>query len=653
MTVCLNVACECSFDPPLALRSCLRVRFRNLKIMEKIKFLPLHNDLGSRNLDDNQDTSYVGPEAEQHPALRPQSKFLHWKSNITLERSFHQNMELLLLTIFLLTPPVLYIILGIATLALKGKEVDDPTYNKYDEYYKWAVTIWPIVCSIGLGALFRNIAHYRVRRGARLITLEVLTASRSFGAAFAALWTFGVSNLLVLGLLIVWLTSPLAGQALQRIFSRADVISRSTVSIAYTNTNSIPSGFMKQSAAQSLSPLSNGYLVVSMLAPTSDQYLPTDGWGHPKIPLLEALNQTGDDGWFVVDGAAQNNTTYTSFVGIPHVGVPEEGETDFNLESSYLHLECTPIFENITIQANDTSWWFSVESDSLAIKLDGDRDSSTIVLRFASQYPRLNWYNGLTEAWQQTTCNITERAVESHVRCVDDRCSVDRMRASRLPPRPAEVSPDLTALGTCLKSFASASGPTHSDTPTLQEKYLFNPDVSLARSSRPPSSQESFHFPGFAARLSLLINTYWMAGFAAGLTMGGQPVFSHDGFLETPLTNTTAVLATSRTVYAVHTLWIALFFVCAAILLLAAALSIGMRLVNPVPDTLGYVGAAVRHNPYVPLPEGGSAMDGPDFAHAAADVRLWLADVRGNDKVGYVALTSGNARPLKRRRYYL
>lgn len=52
------------------------------------------------------------------------------------------------------------------------------------------------------------------------------------------------------------------------------------------------------------------------------------------------------------------------------------------------------------------------------------------------------------------------------------------------------------------------------------------------------------------------------------------------------------------------------------------------------------ISTLTRDNPYYPLPEGGSALDGIDRARLLRDHPIRLADVKPEKDAGYIAFTS-------------
>ena len=288
-------------------------------------------------------------------------------------------------------------------------------------------------------------------------------------------------------------------------------------------------------------------------------------------------------------------------------------------------------------------------------------------LVFATQYrcgDECHWRDELDDpdsAFYLTDCTIAWRHVESEVTCSDRNCNVTRLRPWHAEPAHDTPRADRTALGNLLGAFVNASGSLVPRTATIFEQYLFladdaqsvvTADIALSDDTW---SNASFSLHTFSERLSRLLNTYWLAGFAPGAqAFGPTGTYPPDALaVGDIMTNTTSAWAVDTRIYAVNRWWMAVVFGASAVLLGAAVVSTALRLRNPGPDILGYVGSIVRDNPYADLPHARSGMDGCDFAKADGDVRLKLADVQGGDEVGHIAVTtSKRPRRLKAGREY-
>ena len=121
------------------------------------------------------------------------------------------------------------------------------------------------------------------------------------------------------------------------------------------------------------------------------------------------------------------------------------------------------------------------------------------------------------------------------------------------------------------------------------------------------------------------------------------------------LSNTTGTFTAEGTVWASNNLMLGLLFFCCFVMILVAIFGhfISSRIIGP--DILGYVSSVSRNNPYIPLPKGGSALDGVERAKLIGHVKVKLQDVNAGDEVGHIALSSVekcDGVPLRKGRRY-
>lgn len=141
-----------------------------------------------------------------------------------------------------------------------------------------------------MGRLFFHSARLKLEMGSSLGTLEQLIGSQTVGGAAAIHLKTAAFNPLAVLILALWSFSPLGSQSLLRILHQETPSDAAT--FVYLNTqkaypNELLNGSMEDSYIRSLN------LDVNIAT------VPTDPWGHTKIPFLEpaALNLKDSQSW--------------------------------------------------------------------------------------------------------------------------------------------------------------------------------------------------------------------------------------------------------------------------------------------------------------------------------------------------------------------
>lgn len=149
------------------------------------------------------------------------------------------------------------------------------------------------------------------------------------------------------------------------------------------------------------------------------------------------------------------------------------------------------------------------------------------------------------------------------------------------------------------------------------------------------------------------------ADYAALLRAVNQSLWDGMPYVGAAASSAAAVERTQR--YACHYGWFAVLLLASGVLGAAgAAALLALRPRTLVPDVLKYVASATYANPHFAgvVPPGASTLDAVQRARLLYNVRVRVADVRGDDAaVGEVAFVAGDggakAQPLQRRRLYL
>ncbi len=180
---------------------------------------------------------------------------------------------------------------------------------------KVAISAWPIVFAAVVAQCFKTWATYRLEKGIRLMELEQLVGSNSFGSAMKQPLLLRRIGILTIFLFLVWCFSPLGTQALQHIFSQNYEIIAGTTPATYVDmtgpnlafapaTINQPSQGKYNQLLQSLAQ----YYQASLL-PISQFGSNEDIWKHPIIVRSDLNGYAWNLGLpvFLKDSALQLN----------------------------------------------------------------------------------------------------------------------------------------------------------------------------------------------------------------------------------------------------------------------------------------------------------------------------------------------------------
>ncbi|KAF2192698.1 hypothetical protein K469DRAFT_731168 [Zopfia rhizophila CBS 207.26] len=430
--------------------------------------------------------------------------------------------------VLLVLLPLFFILLGVAVITLHGKPTKG---NNFGSKVKFAIqlgpTLFPIIFAAISGRSMKMIARYLAEKGARLsISKSFLKSGHIIGGTIES--QILMQRLTVVGanLLFLWTLSPLDSQASLCLMKRDSTTFK---------------GNGKFSDAGAL-------FGAAVLAPQAIKIRPQDMWGNVKIPALEALDMSKVDsiGWIVVPSNISTPETYSSLVGLPVAGIQANTNSTFNLESTYLSVNCgrfnqttNPSSFNPFTPLNRTASFF-IDTDCplfpgsvsdagdeiLMARLDGfvGNFNSSILnnmdaqwnrnLLYVSQYALTHDSNpmGLNIA----SCSLSQTHVEAMVDCDKDQCAVQKIRKSLTDTRPASFTglEHHLIMSGIAENFPTAftspggSSPTErflvdtSSFPFIQETGYPTMDRRWVNVSIIPPDV-------FSKRLSLVLNTYY------------------------------------------------------------------------------------------------------------------------------------------------
>ena len=187
-------------------------------------------------------------------------------------------------------------------------------------------------------------------------------ASQSVWGTFESQLLMQRLTLVGINLLFLWALSPLGGQASLRLMSRELAETSSPTKLRYMTTGpgatmwGLSSTYVDSGKFADASAL----YTAALLAPLSTKLGPTDPWGNVKIPSMESLSHLTPDpsGWIEVPSSFSDPEAYSSLVGLPVVGLPQNGTSGFTIEATYISVNCSQLVQHeypSIVVANETS----------------------------------------------------------------------------------------------------------------------------------------------------------------------------------------------------------------------------------------------------------------------------------------------------------
>jgi hypothetical protein len=546
-----------------------------------------------------------------------------------------------------------------------------------------------------------KIASWKVERGSTVGLLERLMGSRTVGGTIITqlrLWRF---SLIGFGLILLWLFSPVGGQAVLRILSTTSTESVSNATVSYLNSRQqVYAGWP---AFDSWYPGFAAIFTACLLAPTAVKTGPTDLWGNIKIPYFSGLANVTEDsnGWKQIP---QTNYTpsYSSIFGIPMSGVPA-GNTTVNVQSTYVELSCSnrtstqtrtlnffsnpglistngPFVsaQNVTFQ---TLWTIGYLGDNVTSLTNNitiqSLDSLSNKTESETFLPGLLLYQDFTGLQNVTSiyCVPSQTYVESAITCTQSSpsapqsCSVTAQRLSLLPHMPTTLT--LMSYPQVFNGLSSllpraTQQLNHID---LLQNYLEQPlSNSYIQStpwpsfSTPPTESrlQNISLDVFSDRLGSLINAFlhgaqlnsttYLTGDASQLphqaaTTDPSIMSAQIAALSPSLTLPTNTTIPGPDTYTISIPFLTLFLFASLLIPLSALLSAIFSHQTLTYDYLGYVSSLARESRHVEFPDGGVGLDGLQRSRMCAERRVRLGDVGDVDggwSIGTgVALTVG------------
>ncbi|GAM91198.1 hypothetical protein ANO11243_092450 [Dothideomycetidae sp. 11243] len=582
--------------------------------------------------------------------------------------------------------------LGVAALASNNHPV--PKRNSLQQATKVAVSMWPIVFAAIMAQTLRAYGAWKVERGIPLVTLEQLISSHSMGAAIKQPFLLRKFNLTSVALLVIWVLSPLASQALVRLINTKETELGITGKVQYVQMQQWPYSQTEFISSMDVE-TGDGYLRetvygASLIGSSTARKGNQDLWANPKIPFYTTANATTN----------QNGTEWSSLIGVP-IALPPAAKTvpgytagwQFNLITPYYRLNCsdvvnlnlssplTPAYNFSTgINSSDTgTLFFNVANDTTLTEPVISHQSTPLEHPGPGEAGTIYW-GSKDGTWQNrnselldfgavyiwfSQCSYWQELTNTTVSCTgtgtDASCEIQDQ--SLVPSNASTFQPLGTNFAAAMMASAKTAGTAWTDT----ENYIYNPDFAgLAETSTSTTLQNNpdgfMNFSGatLSLRLGQLVNTMWAAGHDPRVFLGGNLTDTWNSTTSggtiggTWVPGTADALATGalQTRYDVSVVWAVVLIVCSLVLVFAAVAAAVLEHRTVGPEFLGFANTAVRKG--VKLPAHMSALSARDRLNALQECEILLQDVRPGANVGKMALgvKDETSVPLKHGRQY-
>lgn len=296
---------------------------------------------------------------------------------------------------------------------------------------------------------------------------------------------------------------PLGGQAsLRAVYSAVSVNKSSTEFYHLDNNNTSPVNTFGSDSAR-YNPAINALFVTALASSNSAKLASQDMYGNLRVPMLEAITSgLATDAWY--DLRDRDVLAHAALLGIPLIGVPNDANSSFNIQTSYMFCRCAVAVEplldfghlwNISAigswNENVTNMTYGQEPSNFRLR--------GISVRRGWNYttPRVIGLQSttlaattqlLTEAW----CNLSTTYIEVQVSCSGgpQNCTVTSVRKA-----PHQPWPDTATILDCIwgescrgsgagqvadsafDAFMSVTPPLRTGTLTPVEQYFHTQDV--------------------------------------------------------------------------------------------------------------------------------------------------------------------------------
>jgi hypothetical protein len=573
-------------------------------------------------------------------------------------------------------------------------------------------TFFPIAFAAVIGRAAVKFAGYRLEHGIMLGSLEQIMGSRTFGGTLGTQARLRSFNLTALGILALWVMSPIGSQAVLRLVSPKLATGTSQITMPYFNTDkesvfaSSVTGSAPNAAQVQSSTTITSMFVAALLGPSDIKTRTTDLWGNVKIPYQSSLGP-------VVGGWASPNDSvvYSSLTGIP-IGAVQVGSTEFTMESSYMELSCGNMGEMSTFNVLQP---FDQDADNVTYSSSNGtyHGYNTSNTTFSSNTSTATWSLGMEtfispEFNKSLSLNSSSKSCQpgdhSYIASpcylrglTDSQPGTLLFQSLDLPFDPNSGPPTIRAAYCQAQQIYVESNITCDQSSTTRDCRV----VAQRNSERShaPSTITPLSFPEIFDAISLglprsfgatesgsksdpsvfyltntstqfIVNADGLASFTnvpdevfaqrLGQLLNTYYALSQTNTLMaegSPTTipnniSTIGTITTSEEIYSVSWAWFAFLFIATMIMLLAAIASLIFDRLSLNPEILGYTSSIVRDSKYVSLPTQGGPLDGMELTKKNWNFLLKMGAIQKSGRWHLAVLDQDDAIQTRGSRVY-
>lgn len=269
--------------------------------------------------------------------------------------------------------------------------------------------------------------------------------------------------ILVWCLLPLWAMSPIGGQGSLRLMYRANVTNVTAHDLRYWDSGPLGNAFTYQAVAVgndgAYTPSMRDIYSAGLMQGITTKTGPRDQWRNVKIPRLPKDTSEADaDGWIHTPHYSVPVEAYSSLFGLPIVGLDEFEDADlqFTVETAYVELSCPsidwvtgnerltqPDTSTLNITCLDCHEYGEIAKARSSSLLGPPLPGFTTDMESNSSFSaprRIHFSSRVWNGVSRTTCDVTQRLVETMVECSLGNCAAGKIRPSRTDHRSPNVT---------------------------------------------------------------------------------------------------------------------------------------------------------------------------------------------------------------------